>query len=129
MVNCAVNVAPGVPIKFEWLREVKAEKKANLTLSRRSHTDTRTESELTLVTYKDEDYNDLLCIAKTPSTTKIHRITIKQLSKYITIDSFHLKRHLQPQCFARCGRHFRLHVNSVFRSSEFNPSEFSGICS
>ena len=38
-----------------------------------------------------------------------------------------LKRHLQPQCFARRGRHLRLHVNSVFRSSEFNPSEFSGI--
>ena len=38
-----------------------------------------------------------------------------------------LKKHLQPQCFARRGRHFRLHGNSVFRSSEFDPSKFSGI--
>lgn len=79
IVNCMVRVADGVRVHFTWKRETDSE---NKTLSREKHLDTETQSELTLNTDEDEDFGDLLCFARTPSTEKVHRIKIRRLCKY-----------------------------------------------
>ena len=79
MVHCAVKVPDGVPVTFTWKRETVSR---NQTLPRDKQVDTNTQSELTLFTFDDEDFDDLLCFAKTSSTQKVRRIKIERLCKY-----------------------------------------------
>ena len=75
-VLCAVRVPPGgTSAKFSWMHTP-----SNRTIARQFHDDTRSKSYLTIMTYKDEDFEAPQCRAETKATVKFHIIDVTKLS-------------------------------------------------
>ncbi|XP_067046268.1 uncharacterized protein [Acropora muricata] len=76
-VVCAVKLPAGerLNVKFSWMHIP-----SNRTVAKRNHNDERSQSSLTITTYKDEDFEELQCRAETNNTVKYHVINITRLN-------------------------------------------------
>ena len=77
-LRCVVNVADGVQPIFKWMRE-----SGNTTVKERAkQSDTRQLSVLKLYPHFENEFDNYICVARTETTTKSHKVTIRRLCTY-----------------------------------------------